>query len=81
MVQLTFYHKEGCYLCVQAEELLNGLIERYDIKARRINIESDDELFELYRYDIPAIEFKDESTLHGNIRKKALVKKLEENRE
>lgn len=81
MVELTFYYKEGCYLCVQAEDLLNGLIERYDIKAAKINIESDDELFEQYRYDIPVIEFKDGSALHGNIRKKDLVEKLEENRE
>lgn len=81
MVRLAFYYKEGCYLCVQAEELLNGLIEKYDIETRKIDIESDDELFDLYRYDIPVIEFRDGSSLHGNIRKKELVKKLEENSE
>lgn len=81
MLDITFYHRPGCWLCDKAEEMLNGLVERYGINVIRINIDDDDELYDLYRYDIPVIDFKDGSALHGIIKKKDLVAKLEENRE
>lgn len=62
-----------------AEEMLNGLKEKYDLKVNKVDITSDDELYELYRFDIPVFEFKDGSTLHGRIKKKDLLKKFEEN--
>ena len=79
MKDLTFYYREGCWLCDKAEEMLNGLIERYDLHIKKISIDSDKELYELYRFDIPVIEFEDGSALHGIIKKKDLVEKLEEN--
>ncbi len=81
MVRITFYFKEGCWFCDMAEEMLNGLQERYAIDIARIDINSDDGIYELYRFDIPVFEFKDGSALHGRIRKKDLLQKLEENRE
>ncbi len=80
MVKLTFYYKEGCWLCDKAEEMLNGLNERYDVRVRKIAIDSDDELYELYRFDIPVFEFEDGSTLYGNIRKKEVLMKFQENK-
>ena len=81
MTNLTFYYKEGCWLCDQAEEMLNGLTAKHDISVNKVSIESDDELYEQYRFDIPVFEFKDGSVLFGRIRKKDLIKKLEENRD
>jgi len=81
MVKVTLYFKEGCWLCDTAEEMLNGLKLKYDIHINKVDIESDDELYELYRYEIPVFEFKDDSNLYGRIRKKELVAKLEQNRE
>lgn len=81
MVRLTFFFKSNCWLCDAAEEMLNGFKERYDIKVNKIAIDSDDELYELYRFDIPVFEFKDGSTLYSHIRKKDLIEKLEENKE
>lgn len=81
MVRLTFYYKEGCWLCVMAEEMLNGLKLRYNINIKKVEITSDPETYELFRYDIPALEFKDGSALFRHIRKKELLRKLEENRE
>jgi hypothetical protein len=81
MVNLTYYFKQGCWLCDIAEEMLNGMRERYDIRVKKVAINSDDELYELYQFDIPVFEFRDGSTLHGYIRKKDLLKKLEEHRE
>ncbi len=79
MVKLTFYYKQSCWLCDTAEELLNGFKEKYDIKVNMVAIDSDDELYEMYRFDIPVFEFKDGSYLKGRIRKKDFIKKLEEN--
>ena len=79
-MDIIFYHRPGCWLCDKAEEMLNGLLERYGVNVTRINIDDDDELYLLYRDDIPVIDFKDGSTLHGRIRKKDLVAKLEESR-
>ncbi|RJQ13806.1 MAG: glutaredoxin family protein [Nitrospiraceae bacterium] len=81
MVKITFYYKDGCWLCDAAQEMLNGLKEKYGIHVTRIAIDSTDELYELYRFDIPVFEFSDGSALHGHIRKKALLEKLEENEE
>ncbi len=81
MVKVTLYYKEGCWLCDTAEEMLNGLKLKYDIHINKIDIESDDELYELYRYEIPVFEFKDDSNLYGRIKKKELVEKLDQNRE
>ena len=64
-----------------AEEMINGIKGKYNINVKKIDIESDDELYELYRFDIPVFEFKDGSTLHGRIKKKDLIRKLEENKE
>ena len=81
MVRLTLYYRNGCWLCDTAEEMLNGLKEKYDIKVNKVAIDSDDALYELYRVDIPVFEFRDGSSLHGRIRKKDLFLKLRENKE
>jgi hypothetical protein len=81
MVKLTFYYKNGCWLCDTAEEMLNGLREKCDIKVNKVAIDSDDALYELYRFDIPVFEFRDGSSLHGRIKKKDLFQKLRENKE
>jgi hypothetical protein len=81
MVNITFYYKDGCWLCDHAQEMLNGLKVRHDIMINKVAIDSDDDLYELYRFDIPVFEFRDGSTLNARIKKKELLKKLEENRE
>jgi hypothetical protein len=60
--------------------MLNGLKERYDIEINKIAIDSNDELYELYRFDIPVFEFKDGSFLYGRIKKRDMLAKLRENR-
>lgn len=56
--------------------MLNGLKERYNLEINKIDITKDDELYELYRFDIPVIEFEDGTTLHGRIRKKDLLERI-----
>jgi hypothetical protein len=79
MVKLTFYTKDGCWLCDTAEEMINGYKQKYDIKVNKIAIDSDDELYEMYRFDIPVIEFNDGSTLNGRIKKKDFLNQLNAN--
>jgi glutaredoxin len=81
MVRITFYHKAGCWLCDAAEEMLNGLKEKHGLQIEKVAIDQSEELYELYRFDIPVLEFKDGSTLHGRIKKKELLRKMEENRQ
>ncbi|MGW8271880.1 MAG: glutaredoxin family protein [Thermodesulfovibrionales bacterium] len=76
MVKITFYYKQGCWLCDTVEEMLNGLMGRYDLRVRKVAIDSDNDLYELYRFDIPVLEFSDGETLHGRIRRKDLLRKL-----
>ena len=81
MVKLTFYYKEGCWLCDTAEEMINGFKQKYDIRVTKVAIDSDDELYEQYRFDIPVFEFKDGTALYGRIKKKELLKTLKANGE
>jgi len=81
MVKLTFYYKEGCWLCDAAEEMINGLKQKYDIRVAKVAIDSDDDLYEQYRFDIPVFEFKDGTALYGRIKKKELLKTLKANEE
>lgn len=79
MVNINFYYKDGCWFCDTALEMLNGIKERYDINVNLIDITTNDELYELYRYDIPVIEFEDGSALWGRIKKKDLIQKIQDN--
>lgn len=81
MVQLTFYFKPECWLCDVAQEMLNGFQDKYNLQIDKIDITTNDELYELYRYDIPVLEFKDGTALHGRIKLKELLKKINENKE
>jgi hypothetical protein len=81
MINVTLYFREGCWLCDKAEDMLNGLEVKYGINIKKIPIDSDKEIYELYRFDIPVLEFQDGSALHGVIKKKDLIKKIEENME
>lgn len=81
MVKVKFYTKEGCWLCDAAQELLNGVTQRHGLVIDHISIDSDEELYELYRFDVPVLEFPDGTTLHGRIRKKDLMGAIDANKE
>ena len=54
-VRVVLYTKPGCGLCDQmkAEMKTAGVENLYTLEE--VNIETDDELFALYRYDIPVL--------------------------
>lgn len=76
MKKINFYYKPGCWFCHQAEEMLNGLKDKYGLEIDKIDITKDEGLYELYRFDIPVIEFEDGSVLYGRIKKKDLLEKI-----
>lgn len=57
--------------------MLNGLKEKYNLEIEKIDITKDECLYELYRFDVPVIEFEDRTTLYGRIRKKDIINKIE----
>jgi hypothetical protein len=81
MVKLKYFYKEGCWFCDMAEEMLNGLTERHDLRIEKIDITSSEDIYDLYRFDIPVIEFMDGTALHGRIKKKDLLAMIESHQE
>ena len=61
--------------------LLNGITEKYVLNIEKIDIASIEDLYELYRFDIPVFEFTYGTTLHGRIKKKDLLERLKANSE
>ena len=61
--------------------MLNGLAEKHALKVEKVDITSNDALYELYRFDIPVLEFRDGTILHGRIRKMDLLERLQWNKE
>lgn len=73
MISVKFYSKDGCWLCDTAEEMLNGLKEKFGLAIKRIDITKDDALYDLYRFDIPVVEFPGGFVLNGRIRKQDVL--------
>lgn len=53
--QVTFYTKAGCHLCEEARDMLDDIAAEMDYELAEIDIRSDPEIFEQYRYRIPVI--------------------------
>jgi hypothetical protein len=56
--------------------MLNGISTKYNLQIERVDITKDEKLYELYRFDIPVVEFEDGTVLYGRIRKRDIVKRL-----
>jgi hypothetical protein len=69
MRKIVLYAKAGCHLCDEAREHLEDLLARRDGAAEldEIDIRSDDDLFERYRFRIPVITVDGEERLEGRI--------------
>ena len=65
--QVTFYTKVGCHLCEEARDMLEDIAAQTDYELTEIDIRSDPEVFEQYRYRIPVIIINDNTLLEGRI--------------
>src|SRR5579863_5891182 len=53
--QVTFYTKAGCHLCEEARDMLDDIAAEVDYELTEIDIRSNPEIFEQYRYRVPVI--------------------------
>ena len=54
-VHVIVYSRPGCHLCEEAKQAIQTAECSEEYTLEEINIESDPELWRLYRYDIPVI--------------------------
>jgi glutaredoxin len=65
--QVTFYTKAGCHLCDEARDMLDDIAAQVAYELTEIDIRSNPELFEEYRYRIPVVIVNSEKVLEGRI--------------
>ena len=65
--QVRFYTKAGCHLCDEARDKLEDIAAQTEYELTEIDIRSDPEIFEQYRFRIPVIIIDDSTLLEGRI--------------
>jgi glutaredoxin len=65
--QVTFYTKAGCHLCEEARDMLDDIASQTPFELMEIDIRSNPEIFEEYRYRIPVIIVNNDTLLEGRI--------------
>jgi len=53
--QLILYSRQDCHLCDQAQTLIEQVIAGSDWQLEKVDIDSDPQLTELYRFSIPVL--------------------------
>ncbi len=76
MKQVVLYTRAGCGLCEVAKEVILAVRRDVDFIFREVDIDSDAELFEEHRYDIPVIEIDGRRAFKHRVDPQALKKKL-----
>ena len=65
--QVTFYTKAGCHLCEDARDMLDDIAAQTPYDLTEIDIRSDLDIFEKYRYRIPVIIIDETTVIEGRI--------------
>lgn len=71
---VTFYTKAGCHLCEEARDMLDDIAAETHFELTEVDIRSNTEIFETYRYRIPVIIINDSTLLEGRIEYRDLAK-------
>jgi len=58
-LQLRIYSKPDCHLCDEAKAVLLKVAQEFDVSIEEINIETDPDAYQKFRYDIPVIFLDD----------------------
>ena len=64
---VIFYTKVGCHLCDDARDLLEELAAEITFELTEIDIRTDPNIFDTYRYRIPVILIDDQHVVEGRI--------------
>lgn len=73
-MQVTFYTKAGCHLCEEARDMLEDIAAMTQYELTEIDIRSDANIFEQYRYRIPVIIIDSDTIVEGRIEFRDLAK-------
>ncbi|HEX5691837.1 MAG TPA: glutaredoxin family protein [Roseiflexaceae bacterium] len=74
--RITLYSRPGCHLCEDAAELLERLATRLSLQIVEVNILSDVDLYERYKYSIPVVALDGGEIMSAPIREADLVRWL-----
>ena len=66
-LQVTFYTKAGCHLCEEARDMLDDIAAEAEYALTEVDIRSNPEIFEAYRYRIPVIIIDNKTVIEGRI--------------
>jgi glutaredoxin len=64
---VTLYTKAGCHLCDEARDALEDLAIAIEFDLHEIDIRTDPELFERYRYRIPVVTVDGREVAEGRV--------------
>lgn len=64
---VAFYTKVGCHLCEEARDMLDDIAAQTEYELTEIDIRSNPEVFEEYRYRIPVIIIDNKTVIEGRI--------------
>ncbi len=73
---LILYSKKDCHLCEVAKEKLLEIQQEYPFSLTEIDIESDEKVFEKYKYLIPVIEIDGKIAFNYRVNEAELKKLL-----
>jgi len=76
MKQVVLYTRAGCGLCEVAKEIILAVRRDVDFVFREVDIDSDADLFDEHRYDIPVVEIDGRRAFKHRVDPQALKKKL-----
>jgi hypothetical protein len=65
--RVRLYARPGCHLCEVVEELLEELLGECPFDLEQIDITTDMDLFERYRYEIPVVAVEGGAFVAGRI--------------
>ena len=71
--RVTFYTKAGCHLCDEAREMLDEIAAQKEYELTEIDIRTNPDIFEMYRYRIPVILIDETIVAEGRIEYDELV--------
>lgn len=75
---ITLYTRQRCSLCEKAKQAILELKEDWNFTLEEIDIDSSDELTELYGIMIPVVQLDGEEVAFGIINKYDISKRLQE---
>jgi len=76
MREVVLYTRSGCCLCEDAKEALRVARAQVEFTVREVDIESDGDLYEAHRYDIPVIEIDGRRAFKHRVTAQMLVARL-----